>query len=149
MAKSKIDLSAGMIPKKPMHPLGEITGWSHNDGLPIVRRKETQANTAEIPAQKQENTDEKPTKTSDKPTDSVKPAASSEAKPMAKTRLEPANLTKGQSVSLRDGTGATVAHVIDDKSVRVRTEAGKNTVVKRAEVTPHILVKAHLRRMPS
>jgi sRNA-binding protein len=83
-----------------------------------------------------------PTKSSDKPADSVKNDSG------AKQRLQPANLTKGQSVSLRDGTGATVAHVIDDKSVRVRTEAGKNTVVKRAEVTPLVEVRSHYRKAP-
>lgn len=34
--EEELDLSAGMVPH---HPAGEVTGWSHADGLPIVRLK--------------------------------------------------------------------------------------------------------------
>lgn len=127
MANQKIDLSAGMIPKRPTHPLGDVTGYSHSDGLPIVKIKQSSSQPAQSPAKAAE------------PAETPKP----------KQATQP-TLTKGAKVSLPDGSTGQVAHVIDGKSARVRTEAGKNVVMKQSDLTPagHVLVKEHLRKLP-
>jgi hypothetical protein len=99
--EEELDLSAGMVPH---HPLGPISGFDHETGLPIVKRQ---------------------------PQDG-------------------AMLAKGQQVTLADGSKGRVAHLIDNmKTVRVRTDDGRNLTVRQSSLKPAVLVKEHLRRQPN
>jgi sRNA-binding protein len=120
--------------KSPTHPAGKVTGFDEQSGLPIVKRSSSQPAQTDAPKPKEDATEQPK-------------AASPEPVKQAKPVLQPA-LTKGAKVSLPDGSTAKVAHVIDQKSARVRTEAGRNLVMKQADLTPHVLVKSHYRKLP-
>jgi hypothetical protein len=142
--EEELDLSAGMVPH---HPLGPITGWSHDDGLPIVKRQSAaeKPESSEAPAKR--HADERPeAKPVENATDSAKPMA----RPMLKPATNP-DLEKGRPVELADGSRAKVAHVIQNmRSVRVRTEDGRNVTVGRGtlKVPDSVFVRQHFRRAP-
>lgn len=95
--EEELDLSAGMIPH---HPLGPISGFDHETGLPIVKRQ---------------------------PKDD-------------------AVLAKGQPVMLADGSKGKVAHLIANmRTVRVRTEDGRNVTVSQKSLKPEdsVLARTH------
>jgi hypothetical protein len=149
--EEELDLSAGMVPH---HNLGPVTGYDHEDGLPIVKRQAATIQTTEKsessegPAKKIASAGEKPEVTEPKPAKTAEPDAS---KPMAKQRLQPANLEKGQPVQLADGSRGKVAHLVQNmNSVRVRTEDGRNVMVARKtlKVPDSVFVRQHFRRVP-
>jgi hypothetical protein len=125
-----LDISAGLVPH---HPLGPLSGFDHETGLPIVKRT-----VATVPAYAGEPAGNEPNR----------PALT--AGPVLKPATKP-DLQRGQPVTLPDGTGGKIAHVIDGKSVRVRTEDGRNITVRQNSLKPadSVLVKAHFRRAPS
>jgi preprotein translocase subunit YajC len=148
--KTKLDLSAGMIPKKPYHQLGEITGWSHDDGLPIVKRKAEQSGISSTQG------GANATGSTSKAAGAMETAATGEAgKPKAdetSSKTQANQMTKGSPVQLPDGTQGKVAHVIENmKTVRVRTDDGRNLTVRQSALTvlPHTQVAAHIRRIGS
>lgn len=149
MAQTAMDLSAGMVAKKPMHPSGEVTAFDERSGLPIVRRKEQAA---------------KPVDTQPAP---EKPAAKPEAKeekPEPKQDDAPAKraaLAKGSAVFMPDGSTGKISYLDSQlKIARVSKDKGGSSThplskLKAADSPEakdvpagHTFVKAHLRPLP-
>lgn len=154
MAQTAMDLSAGMVAKKPMHPSGEVTGWSQDDGLPIVKRKTVSQPLAE--KKEPSNSPEKP---------AAKPEAKEE-KPEPKqddAPAKPAALAKGSAVQMPDGstgkisylhTGMNIAAVTKDGGGRSthplsKLKAADSPEAKETDVPAgHTFVSAHYRPLP-
>jgi hypothetical protein len=138
-----LDLSQGMVPH---HNLGPVTGYDHDSGLPIVKRNAADPQPASKPSSAGEKQEAAMPEAETKP--ELKPSG---AKPMLKPAgAQPSELKKGAPVTLPDGSKATVAHLIDNKSVRIRTEDGRNIVTKISSVKAdqHTIVHEHVRRLP-
>jgi hypothetical protein len=127
-----LDISAGLVPH---HPLGPLSGFDHETGLPIVKRT-----VPTLPAPMEEPDRNKPND----------PAVNEGAKPV----LKPATLlfAKGQAVQLTDGSKGKIAHLVGNmRTARVRMEDGRNVTVRQNALKPadSVLVKSHYRRVPS
>lgn len=137
--EEELDLSSGMVPH---HNLGPVTGYDHDTGLPIVKRK-----TADTSTEKSEETPAKPEAKPEKPEPKSEPKEDAKPKPDTKA---PA-LQKGSPVTLPDGSKGKVMHMVANMgTVRVRTDDGRNLTVraKALTVAPHIMVATHARRLP-
>jgi hypothetical protein len=130
-----LDISAGLVPH---HPLGTLSGFDHETGLPIVKRRVATAPApVEDPAANESND-----------------AVTAGTTPSAKQVLKPATpaFAKGQPVQLADGSKGKIAHMVGNmRTVRVRMEDGRNVTVSQNALKPadSVLVKSHYRRTPS
>jgi preprotein translocase subunit YajC len=139
--EEELDLSAGMVAH---HPLGRISGFDHETGLPIVKRQPqiTAADHLENPGSEAE-TGAKPVLQAAGPRPSGKEQSAQSTKP---------SFEEGQRVVLPDGTKGRIAHVVRAmKTARVRTDDGRNLTVRHSalKAADAVLVKEHYRRAPS
>jgi preprotein translocase subunit YajC len=135
--------------KNPTHEAGKVTGFDSASGLPIVKRKAEQSGVSST----QGGTNA--TGSTSKAAGAMETAATPEAgKPKAdetSSKTQATQMTKGSPVRLPDGSSGRVAHVVDTRTVRVRTDDGKNVTARIAALTvlPHTQVQAHIRRIGS
>ncbi len=127
-----LDIGAGLVPH---HPLGPLSGFDHETGLPIVKRS-----VATVPAPVEQPAANEPST----------PAVTAGTKQVLKQATP--QLVKGQPVQLADGSKGKIAHLVGNmRTVRVRTEDGRNVTVSQSSLKPadSVLVKSHFRRAPS
>jgi hypothetical protein len=139
--EEELDLSPGMVPH---HNLGPVTGYDHDSGLPIVKRKpaDQPASNPSAPGKKEEAAETKPAKPE------PKPAASETKQSQGETPAEP---QKGAPVRLKDGTTGKLSWFDKVSGIaRIRRDAdGKSVSVRKGafQVQPHTQVSAHIRRI--
>jgi hypothetical protein len=105
----------------PRHPLGPLSGFDHEIAPASVEQQAAN-----------------------------EPSAPTRAKPVVKQATP--QFVKGQPVLLADGSKGKIAHMVGNmRTVRVRTEAGRNITVSQNALKPadSVLVKSHYRRAPS